>query len=140
MFVFEKYEAINILQAFLYFLLGNKTEAIDKQFDPLYMQFINMVESNFLKWHTVTSYAMELNVTEYKLAAHTKRFSGFTPLQIIHNRIVLEAKRLIFFKNISIKEIAYELGFNYPNNFAQFIKNKTGFTATQLQEQSRLIK
>jgi len=56
-------------------------------------------------------------------------------LQVIHNRILLEAKRMLLFEEIAHKEIAFQLGFDSPASFSLFIKNKTGFTPSELNQQ-----
>lgn len=82
--------------------------------------------------HTVSKYASGLHTTEKKLALITKKYLGLTPLQVIHNRLLLEAKRLLIFENNTHKEIAFSLGFDSPASFSLFIKNKTGLTPSEL--------
>lgn len=103
----------------------------------IHIDFLMLLEKHFKEWHTVSSYSTKLHIPENKLTILTKEHFGQTPLQLIHDRLLLEAKRMIFCETNSIKEIAYDLGFNYSTNFAQFIKKKTGFSAKQLLEQSR---
>ena len=58
----------------------------------------------------------------------TKKLSkfGVSPSKVIHDRLVIQAKRLIYFTPKQVKEIAYELGFDEPGHFSNFFKNKTG--------------
>ncbi|MFN5318711.1 MAG: helix-turn-helix domain-containing protein [Bacteroidia bacterium] len=56
-------------------------------------------------------------------------------MQVIHNRILLEAKRLLLFEKGSHKEIAYDLGFDSPASFSAFIKLKTGHAPSELAKQ-----
>jgi AraC family transcriptional activator of pobA len=60
---------------------------------------------------------------------------GMSSLQVIHHRLVLEAKRLLLFGEESHKEIAYSLGFDSPASFSAFIKKKIGTTPSELQTQ-----
>ena len=85
--------------------------------------------------HLVNKYASSLNVSEKKLAALTKKYLGLSPLQVIHNKLLLEAKRLLTFKKNSLKEISFQLGFDSPASFSLFIKNKTGLTPSGLTDQ-----
>jgi AraC-like DNA-binding protein len=48
-----------------------------------------------------------------------------SPLEIIRERLISEAKRLLFYSDKSIKEIAYELGFEDAAHFSKFFKNYT---------------
>lgn len=97
--------------------------------------FQQQLEDQFRENHQVSKYASALNTTEKKLAAITKKFIGQSPLQVIHNRLLLEAKRLLLFEEIAHKEIAFQLGFDSPASFSLFIKNKTGFTPSELNQQ-----
>ena len=54
--------------------------------------------------------------------------------QVIHNRILLEAKRLLLFEEITHKEISYQLGFDSPPSFSAFIKSKTGYSPSELTQ------
>jgi AraC-like DNA-binding protein len=60
---------------------------------------------------------------------------GMSSLQVIHHRLVLEAKRLLLFGEESHKEIAYSLGFDSQASFSAFIKKKIGNTPSELQTQ-----
>ena len=126
-----------VIQSLAYHLLGYVS--VDKTYsgETLINKFLQLVEMHYFEWHSLSYYKQLLGVTESKLGKITKKHLGYTPLQIIHNRLLLEAKRLLFFQEKSVKEIAYELGFNYPSNFTHFIKSKTGFTPKQLIRQAR---
>jgi AraC family transcriptional activator of pobA len=97
-------------------------------------RFQQLLEEKFLETHAVQEYAEELQTTEKKISTLTKKHLGLSPLQVIHNRILLEAKRLLLFEKTSYKEIAYHLGFDSPASFSQFIKNKTGLTPSELSQ------
>ncbi|GEM_PF-272757 len=94
-----------------------------------------LLEEQFLSNHSVQHYCSLLNSTERKLSGVTKKYLGLNPLQVIHNRLLLEAKRMILFEDITHKEIAFHLNFDSAASFSQFIKNKTGFTPSLLKEQ-----
>jgi len=49
-----------------------------------------------------------------------------SPLKVIHNRIILEAKRYLHYTDKASKKIAYELGFENPEHFSRFFKSNTG--------------
>jgi len=124
-----------ILQALLFELVSvveknTPTETID----PHFYEFKRLLDMNFKEHQTVSYYLNRLDVGEKKLAALSKKYQGITPLQIIHNRILLDAKRCLVFEDKAHKEIAYDLGFDSPASFSAFIKKKTGFTATELAQ------
>jgi len=101
----------------------------------LLYSFQLLLEEQFLKNHSVQHYASLLNTTERKLSEITKKYFGLNPLHVIHNRLLLEAKRMILFEDTSHKEIAFHLGFDSPASFSQFIKNKTGLAPSDLKKQ-----
>lgn len=97
--------------------------------------FQQLVDQHFKEEQTVGFYIDQLGIGEKKLAAISKRHMGISPLQVVHKRILLEAKRQLVFGGKAHKEIAYELGFDSPASFSAFIKKKTGLTASEIQAQ-----
>lgn len=101
----------------------------------LLFHFQQELEKQYCLNHQVSRYAADLGTTEKKLASITKQFLGLSPLQVIHNRLLLEAKRLLLFEDTSHKEIAFQLGFDSPASFSLFVKKKTGFSPSELNLQ-----
>jgi AraC family transcriptional activator of pobA len=130
--------AVHLVQGFISIMLasrqnkeGDKREA-DKQ---LLIAFYQLLELHYKANRGVQYFIEMLGSTEKKLGAATKKFTGLSPLQVIHNRILLEAKRLLLFERGSHKEIAYDLGFDSPASFSAFIKLKTGHAPSELAKQ-----
>ena len=130
--------AVHLVQGFISIMLasrqnkeGDKREA-DKQ---LLIDFYQLLELHYKANRGVQYFIEMLGSTEKKLGAATKKFTGLSPLQVIHNRILLEAKRLLLFEKGSHKEIAYDLGFDSPASFSAFIKLKTGHAPSELAKQ-----
>ena len=63
-----------------------------------------------------------LNVSTKTLTLYVNECSNNSPLELINNRIVLEAKRLLRYSILSVKEIAFRLGFEDPSYFGKFFK------------------
>lgn len=99
-------------------------------------QFNLMVENHFKVEHEVRFYAAKLNKSPKTLSNYFALYSHKTPLQIIQERITLEAKRLFYYTDKSSKEIAYELGFDDPSHFSRFFKNQTSQTPKQFKAAS----
>lgn len=78
--------------------------------------------------HSSSFYADLLNVHPNHLNAVVKGITGKTALQQIHNHLIHLAKSYLAQTNLSIKEIAYLLHFNAPNNFNNFFKKNTQTT------------
>ncbi|WPU99184.1 helix-turn-helix transcriptional regulator [Mucilaginibacter sp. cycad4] len=79
--------------------------------------FSQMVEWHYTKLHTVADYADMLSITPKALNKRISRYSNISPNDIIKNRIILEAKRLLVHTALSVKEIGYKLGYDDPSYF-----------------------
>jgi AraC-like DNA-binding protein len=86
----------------------------------LFKDFSLLVEQNFKTLHTVSSYAQQLGISPKSVTKHFQKLGSVKPSNFIRNRIVLEAKRLLIYTNKTVKEIAFELGFNDPAYFSRF--------------------
>ena len=89
-------------------------------------QFNLLVDMHFRTRKQVSDYAELLHKSPKTLANLFSKHQQPSPLSIIHNRISLEAKRQLLFTEASIKEIAYDLGFDEVTHFTRFFKKKTG--------------
>ena len=87
-----------------------------------FLEFRKLIEENYCRLHTVKDYAALMNMTSKTLTLHVKDCSSYSPLELINNRIILEAKRLLRYSVLSVKEIAFRLGFEDPSYFAKFFK------------------
>jgi AraC family transcriptional activator of pobA len=94
----------------------------------LLLEFRNLIELHFLRHLQVHDYCEILKVTPRRLAQACRATTGQTPLSLIHDRIVLEAKRELRCSRKSISEIASALGFEDLGYFSRFIKQRTGQT------------
>jgi AraC-like DNA-binding protein len=88
--------------------------------------FRELVDEKYSTWHSTSDYAAKLNVTPDHLNRVVRTLVGKTAKEYIQSRIVTEAKRMIYFSDLSAKEIGYQLGFSEPANFSAFFKKKTG--------------
>jgi AraC-like DNA-binding protein len=92
----------------------------------LIRNFSLFLEANFKKEHEVKFYAAALNKSPKTLSNFFAMCHEPSPLKLIHNRIILEAKRYLHYTDKTSKEIAYELGFENPEHFSRFFKSNTG--------------
>lgn len=90
--------------------------------------FKKLVTLHAMQWKTVDRFAEELNISTKHLISQVKTHTGCTPLHFIHDQQLTEAKRMLYFTDTAIKEIAFNLGFNDSSNFTKWFKNKTGYT------------
>jgi AraC family transcriptional activator of pobA len=97
-----------------------------------YVGFKNYVENNLCEQPTVHHIAEKLSINTNSLYNIVKHYSGLSPKEFITNRLILEAKRRFYYaESPSIKEMAYNLGFNDPEYFSRLFKKETGFTVAQ---------
>lgn len=131
---FWKESQQHLLQAILFELsaFGKSKEAL-KPLEADFYLFQQLVDLHFKQNHSVGFYIDKMSISEKRLASLSKTHMGTSPLQVIHRRILLEAKRLLVIGDKAHKEIAFELGFDSPASFSAFIKKKTGLTASEIQ-------
>ena len=82
----------------------------------------------FANLHSPTYYAAILSIHPNHLNAVVKTITGKTALNHIHNHILKLAKAELAQTDFAVKEIAYNLHFDSPNNFSAFFKKNTGLT------------
>lgn len=96
-------------------------------------EFHYLVEQNFKIRHTVKEYADLLNKSAKTLANIFSQVSDKSPLQIIHERKLLEAKRMLRYTDKPVKEIAYELGFEDIQSFSRFFKKSENISPSEFK-------
>ncbi|MCG7500833.1 helix-turn-helix domain-containing protein [Tenacibaculum sp. Mcav3-52] len=99
----------------------------------LFKDFSLLVEQNFKKIHRVTGYAYRLGLSPKSLTKHLQKIGTETPSDFIKNRIITEAKRLLLYTDDSIKQVAFDLGFNDPAYFSRFFTKATGQSPKQFK-------
>jgi AraC family transcriptional regulator, transcriptional activator of pobA len=93
--------------------------------DALFLKFLESIRANFRNNLTARQIAVSLNTTEAKLNELSKLHTGRTAQSVVHGLVASEAKRLFMYEKLSVKEVAYELGFNDPFYFSNFFKKQT---------------
>lgn len=91
-----------------------------------FRKFTLLVDSHYKKKHTVADYADVLAMAPKTVTHKFKRLKLPQPNEVIKNRIILEAKRLLVHTSMTAKEIAHELGYEDPAYFSRQFLVKTG--------------
>lgn len=78
--------------------------------------------------------ALQLNLSPKYLSDALKQLTGHTAKQLIHDKIIDLAKTSLTTTNSSVSEIAYELGFDYPQSFSKLFKRKTNLTPREFRK------
>lgn len=118
----------------------NKTlsKPLDTEQETLWHAFERLLESHFRQWHQVSDYADALAVTAGHLNQRIKQRSGRNVKAHIQERLMLEARRAAYFSDQSLKEVAYELGFDDPAYFSRLFKRCTGQRFRDFREQRQI--
>ena len=107
---------------------------INNSSNRTFVRFRQILEHHYRQLHTVKEYASRLNVSTKTLTNCVYESSHNTPLKIINERIILEAKRQLLHSDLKIKEIAFYLGFEDPSYFVKFFKRQTGYLPAEFRE------
>ena len=137
-----------VLRAYLQILLLKSQQLFAEQYPNLSFQasqsspakiilkgFEQLVENHFIQLHQVNEYAARLSITSNHLNNVVKRLKGKNASELIYERLVLEAKRLLLQGELSNKEIAYALSFKDPAYFSRFFKKQTGVSPSIFKQQ-----
>ncbi|MCE7069644.1 MULTISPECIES: helix-turn-helix domain-containing protein [Dyadobacter] len=100
-------------------------------------RFQELVEKNFRQMHEVQQYAQELSVSPDYLSKIIKKYLGTPSQEYILDKLLLEAKRLLVFTNLSSKEIGYHIHMDDPSYFSRIFKKKTGLTPNEYRDHVR---
>ncbi len=103
---------------------GNAPFAVDSKRLQL-IRFINLIDENYTRGLNVSDYAEQMNISSRTLSDLTNQMLNKTPSQMIQERVVLEAQRLLVHSNLHIGQIGYRLGFEDPSYFVKFFKKHT---------------
>jgi len=101
----------------------------------LIRKFNLLVELNFKNEKSVQFYADQMYKSPKTLANLFATYQYKSPKLIIQDRLLLEAKRLLQYTDKTVKEIAYELGFEDAAYFSNFFRKKIGFSPSEFKNQ-----
>ena len=94
----------------------------------LVARFRAALEAGFRANHSIPQYAHGLKVSESRLRSACLKATGQPPIHLIHARLLLEAKRQLYYTNRPVSEIAYEMGFDDPAYFTRFFSRRAGMS------------
>jgi AraC-like DNA-binding protein len=94
-----------------------------------FIGFKIFVEANLTHQPAITDIADQLSISTDSLYRLVKQYAGVSPKEFITDRLMMEARRRIYYEPMtSVKELAFELGFNDPDYFSRLFKKVTGKT------------
>ncbi|KAF2079636.1 helix-turn-helix domain-containing protein [Flavobacterium sharifuzzamanii] len=132
---------ISYLKIFLITASRLKTEQLEEMKsvpdskEPLILQSLkDAIELNFKTKHSAGNYAELLNISPKALAKLSKNYFNKTLTDLISERIIIEAKRELYLTNKTVKEIAYELGYDDEHYFSRFFKTHADVSPQMYRE------
>jgi AraC-like DNA-binding protein len=111
--------------------------ADEKVASRLSKEFKNLVDINYLEIKSVSEYASLLNISSGHLNDTVHKDFGKAASEIIFDRIILEAKRMLYHSSKSIKEIATYLNYDDPSYFSRFFKTHVQSSPEEFRKQIR---
>ncbi|WP_070138138.1 helix-turn-helix domain-containing protein [Crocinitomix algicola] len=105
-------------------------QKITNEQNNIIREFNYLVEKHFRTKHSVSEYAELLYKSPKTIANTFKKLGEKSPLQFIQERILLEARRMLFYTDKDVSEIGYELGFQDVQSFSRFFKKQEGKSPT----------
>jgi AraC family transcriptional regulator, transcriptional activator of pobA len=138
---FQKQNALRLLLSLLIIRIErtyqNALSTKHHQHDELslYQQFMTLLEHDFACHHDVQYYAKALHTSRFTLSKILGRILGRPTKQLIEERIILEAKRYLHYTDLSIKEIAFALGYTDLFHLSKTFKRSVGIAPHAFREQ-----
>jgi len=109
----------------------NANKGIVEKFEELLNSYFSSEKPHVLGLPSVAYYAGELNLSPNYFGDLIKKETGKSAQEYIQNKIIDTAKNKIFDSSKTINEVAYELGFKYPQHFTRFFKQHVGNTPNE---------
>jgi AraC-like DNA-binding protein len=133
--------SLDLIRAILLhiFILLSRTKSGEKEKQTLpynytlLKTFRKLIEKNFATLKLPRDYAELMYITPNHLNALCSDLLGISAGEVIRNRILLEAKRLLINLDLTIAEISYQLNFNDNSYFTKFFKKYTGITPEEFR-------
>lgn len=104
------------------------------QLEQLLFDYFDKENSTFIGLPTVQYLAQELNISSSYLSDLLRNITGQNTQQYIHNYLIERSKQLLTTTNLTVNEIAFSLGFEYPQSFSKLFKKKTDLTPLQFRK------
>lgn len=99
----------------------------------------SLIDKHFIQMKQPSQYAELMSLTPKNLNSICKKGLQKTVSQLIQERVILEAKRLLLFSNQSIAEVAHKLGYGDNSYFTRFFRSKTQMTPDEFRRSEQIV-
>ena len=131
----DEYQLV-VVRSCLRILLAEVVRRLPKETsssNELAKRFFSEVEKHYHQWYNVNDYLPLLATQEKVLSQSVRLAIGITPKAYIDHRRILEAKRLLAYSSLSVKEIAFSLGVEEATNFNKFFRKHAGMSPNEFR-------
>lgn len=97
-------------------------------------QFQTLIEQRYREQPSIEAFAEQLDISSAHLNLLCRKLVGLSALQVLHERILLEAKRQLTYTNMTVAQIADSLGFSEPAYFTRFFKRNTAMAPREFRQ------
>lgn len=101
--------------------------------------FTEAIETDFSSHQPLDYYAGKVGISAAHLNAVCRQFAHRSALDLIHERIMLEAKRSLVYTSMTIRSVSDVLGFSDPAYFTRFFKRQTGVSPKEFRQQLAVL-
>lgn len=99
-------------------------------------RFQDLIEAHFADWKPLAFYADRLGISPRQLNACCRRATGQSAQNLIHDRLLLEARRLLAYSDASVTSISYTLGFSEPGYFSRFFSRSLKVSPSEFRQRA----
>jgi AraC family transcriptional activator of pobA len=133
--LFRSYLSVILLRLRTEYITSATNRGLELMKSKKVSAFRNLIEEHFLDRWSIGEYASKLSLSPNYLNALCKKNEGRSAITLVHERLLLEARRLLFATDMHVKEISYTLNFEDISYFNRFFKNHSGLTPNVFREQ-----
>ena len=112
-----------------------ESESVNKRSEEYYNKFMSLLNQNFKHERNLGFYAAKLYITPKYLTSLIKKTSGRTAMDWINDSVIMEAKNLLKYSEMSIQEISDYLNFSNQSFFSQYFKRLSGYSPSDYRTQ-----
>jgi AraC-like DNA-binding protein len=128
------YKACSYLKFYLETQAG-ESEAVNRRREEYYNKFMSLLNQNFKHERSIGFYAAKLYITPKYMTTLIKKTSGRSAIDWINDSVIMEAKNLLKYSEMSIQEISDYLNFSNQSFFSQYFKRLSGGSPSDYRAQ-----
>jgi AraC family transcriptional regulator, transcriptional activator of pobA len=127
------YKACSYLNCYLQ-TLGGESDTVNKRSEEYYNKFMSLLNQNFKHERSIGFYAAKLYITPKYMTSLIKKTSGRSAMDWINDYVIMEAKNLLKYSDMSIQEISEYLNFSNQSFFAQYFRRFTSCSPSDYRD------